>query len=137
MKKYSVFVILIVLNIAIGCAGSPGAVQTISGSDCISETIKESPEITGPPHEIPVELINRIEKKLSTKSGKITWSDEDWTGSYGAIADDLAVSGDGSRIYVSWNLNFEKIDAYDAKGTGCHCGNMMQLKHQNTILAAA
>jgi len=52
------------------------------------------------------------------RSGSITWAVEDWHGSYGAIAESVAVTNDGSKIYVGWNLNYERIAAFDGPGDG-------------------
>ncbi len=55
---------------------------------------------------------------FASRAGEITWTDENWYGSYGAIASDVEVSVDGSRIAVGWDLNYEEIDYYDAEGDG-------------------
>lgn len=52
------------------------------------------------------------------RGGSITWTCEDWNGSYGAIASSTAVTADGSRIYVGWELNYEHVAAFDGTGDG-------------------
>lgn len=37
------------------------------------------------------------------------WRVEDWDGSYGAIAEDVQISGNGQRIFTGWNLNHERF----------------------------
>lgn len=40
------------------------------------------------------------------------WRVEDWDGSYGAIAEDVQISGNGQRIFTAWNLNFERFSLF-------------------------
>lgn len=40
------------------------------------------------------------------------WRVEDWDGSYGAIAEDVQISGNGLRIFTAWNLNYERFTLF-------------------------
>lgn len=48
----------------------------------------------------------------------ILWSVEEWHGSYGAICEDIDVSGNGDYVLCSWNLNYEKWELYESAGSG-------------------
>jgi hypothetical protein len=54
----------------------------------------------------------------AVRGGTVTWGYEDWDGSYGAIANDVSVTADGSRMYAGWYLNYERIAAFDGTGSG-------------------
>ena len=40
------------------------------------------------------------------------WRVEDWDGAYGAIAEDVEISGNGLRVLVGWNLNNERFSLF-------------------------
>ncbi len=40
------------------------------------------------------------------------WRVEDWDGAYGAIAEDVQISGNGQRILTAWNLNYERFSLF-------------------------
>jgi WD40 repeat protein len=40
------------------------------------------------------------------------WRVEDWDGAYGAIAEDVQISGNGQRIFTAWNLNYERFSLF-------------------------
>lgn len=58
------------------------------------------------------------EPKFTSRPASLLWTDEDWNGSYGAIADDVAISGNGLTTFVAWNLNRERFSLYETSGAG-------------------
>src|SRR4030042_1791216 len=118
MKKLIILLSIFLLNISINCFAFTGAKQLYSGYDCITETEPEASLIPRPIDDLALEHLHPSSGKSSSKSGTITWSHEDWDGSYGAIAECLAIPNDGSKIYVAWNLNSERISAFEGAGPG-------------------
>lgn len=52
------------------------------------------------------------------EQAEVLWSVEDWQGSHGAICRDIDVSGNGTYIFNSWSLNYEKWELYESAGSG-------------------
>jgi len=70
-------------------------------------------------------VLEKVGGGLDTRSFEVTdragsgsriagelWRVEDWDGSYGAIAEDVQISGNGQRIVTGWNLNYERISLF-------------------------
>lgn len=100
------------------CFAITGTELSVSDKNQRVETIPETAGSKLITKDTPVEPIHCTSAKSSMARGSITWSVEDWDGSYGAIADDVSMTGDGNRIYVAWNLNDERISGFDGAGTG-------------------
>lgn len=80
-------------------------------TDCIPTTPEKQV------HDVPAPKPD-CQTEPRDRSGSVTWTCEDWNGSFGAIASSSAVTADGSRIYIGWSLNYEHVAAFDAIGDG-------------------
>ncbi|MBN1356663.1 hypothetical protein JXA40_10425 [bacterium] len=92
------------------CSNAPGITFHRDGGRLETVAVLEKAII---PDDFQTEGLN-VQIYGTTRAGTITWRAEDWEGSYGAIADHVAIPADGSMIYVGWYLNYEKIAAFQA-----------------------
>lgn len=68
-------------------------------------------------------VTNKLNPLYTYTGAEILWTVEDWKyipwwGYVGPICEDIDVSADGNYVLVSWNLNDERWELYDAYGEG-------------------
>ena len=116
MKIVSMILFLFVVTAA--AFEGVGVINDETG-ECLVERVSDSRlELVTSRYETLDSRISDMFQPTFHEETLILWSVEEWHGAYGAICQDIDVSGNGNYVLCSWSLNYEKWELYESSGSG-------------------
>jgi hypothetical protein len=117
---------VIALYSAVYCSAANvdvGFMEEVRGSDVRQTISRFITNGVGSPYGFHNPVTNKLNPLFTYTGADILWTVEDWWwiegwGYVGPICEDIDVSANGNYVLVSWNLNDERWELYDASGEG-------------------
>jgi hypothetical protein len=124
--RYLNLLTVTVLCSAVSCFAASvnvGFVEEVRGSDVRQSISRFITNGVGSTYNSFTPVCDRLNPLYTHTGADILWKVEDWWydpywGYFGPICEDIDVSADGNYVLVSWYLNDERWELYDAYGEG-------------------